>query len=80
MGPSPVQKIVLTELLLYGDNSPVNVAKGHDVHHKSVSRTLSELEDDGLVENKGNGVYRLTKKGESAAQEYLHRLLKRDLE
>lgn len=59
---SPVEKAILVSLL-DGDNVPANIADDCGHHAKSVSRSLSDLEDRGHVENKGRGVWTLTYSG-----------------
>jgi DNA-binding IclR family transcriptional regulator len=63
------EEAVLRHLYNRGDDIPANIAEHTGYHRKSASRTLSGLENDGFVENKGNGVYRLTATGLSAARE-----------
>lgn len=65
---SPVARDALVDLLIHGDNVPSNIAANTDRHPKSVSKRLSDLEDDGLVENKGSGVYALTLEGIAIAR------------
>ena len=63
MPPSPVEMDVLIDLLIHGDNVPANIADNTGRHSKSISRRLPDLEDRGLVKNKGRGVYTLTPEG-----------------
>lgn len=63
------EEAVLQHLYRHGDDVPANIADATGYHQKSVSRTLSGLEDDELVHNKGRGVYELTPAGTSAARE-----------
>ena len=70
MALSELDKGILRDLGRSGDNIPANLADnirlpddGRNPHVKSVSRRLDKLEDDGLVRNKGRGVYTLTKAG-----------------
>jgi len=62
-----VDKSILTELLEVGNLSPSVLADRTGHHPKSVSKRLSQLEDDGFVENLG-GVWALTTSGVRAAQ------------
>lgn len=64
------EKAVLTHLYRHGDDVPRNIADATGYHVKSLQRTLSGLEKDDLVENKGQGVYRLTAAGLSAGREF----------
>lgn len=63
-----VSRDVLVDLLLNGDNTPTNIAESTGRHTTSVSRKLSDLEEQGLVINKGRGVWTLTMKGMRHAQ------------
>ena len=65
---SPVERATLICLLNRGDNVPMNIADETEFHSKSVSRSLSNLEDRGHVENKGRGVWTLTTSGVDLAQ------------
>lgn len=62
------EKAILRHLYRQGDDVPRNIADTADYHVKSIQRTLSGLESDELVANKGQGVYRLTVAGLSAAR------------
>lgn len=68
--PSRVAIATLVSLLENGDNTPKNIAEITGSHRTSVQRTLRELDEEGLVENKGSGVYTLTKPGFVAARTY----------
>jgi predicted transcriptional regulator len=65
---SPVERAVLIDLLLNGDNIPSNIAGNTGKHQKSVSNKLPDMIEAGLVENKGRGVYTLTQEGLNAAR------------
>jgi predicted transcriptional regulator len=56
----PVQRHVLRHLLLEGDDLPSNIAGDDGPHPRSVSRSITQLADHGLVTEKGNAVYTLT--------------------
>ena len=58
-----VDRDVVVNLLINGDNLPSNIAENTDRHVTSVSRRLAELDDQGLAENKGSGVWTLTLDG-----------------
>lgn len=60
---SPVEIDILRDLLEHGDNIPANIAENTGRHRKSVSKRLPELESEGLIRNKGRGVYKLTGEG-----------------
>jgi len=65
---SPVEAEILRSLLLRGDLLPVEIAEDHDRHPSSVSRSMSNLEDDGLTAHKGRGVWELTAEGVGEAR------------
>jgi Mn-dependent DtxR family transcriptional regulator len=65
---SPVEQELLSALLTDGDNVPGNLADLTGRHPKSVSRSLSNLEDRGLVRTKGRGVWTLTQEGAELAE------------
>lgn len=64
------EQAVITHLYRDGDDVPGNIADATGYHRKSIQRTLSGLETDEIVENKGQGVYRLTLRGVSAARAF----------
>lgn len=65
---SPVERDILHHLLTGGDDVPGNIAEATDRHPKSVSKRLPDLVDEGLIRNKGRGVYTLTPSGVSLAR------------
>lgn len=69
MSLSGSQEAVLRHLYRHGDDVPVNMGEATDFHSKSISRALTGLEDDELVENKGSGVYTLTPAGFTKARQ-----------
>lgn len=66
MDLSPVERAIILDLGEHGDNIPANIAENSEKHVKSVSRSLANLEEEGLVRNKGRGVYTLTPEGKEA--------------
>lgn len=58
-----VDRDVVVDLLVHGDNLPSNIADNTGRHVTSVSRRLAELDDQGFVYNKGSGVWTLTLDG-----------------
>jgi len=68
MNLTPTERDILEHLLLRGDDRAVNIAEHTGRHRVSVSQRASDLEDKGLLINKGNGVYRLTNAGLTAAR------------
>lgn len=71
MSLSPVERAILTDLSENGDNVPTNIADSTGHHSKSVSRSLSNLEDREIVRNKGRGVWTLTADGKELAARLL---------
>ena len=68
---SPVERAVVADLSCHGDNVPGNISDNTGYHEKSVSRSLSNLEDRDIVRNKGRGVWSLTEHGETIAKDVL---------
>lgn len=66
---TPTEKEILLCLQEFGDNLPANIADRTDRHTKYVTRLCVEMENKGLLENKGRGVYRLTPDGRQLARE-----------
>lgn len=64
---------ILIALLLAGDSSPQTIANMMNRHAGSISRTGSELVDQGLIVKKSRYVYALTPEGFSAARTSLRR-------
>lgn len=60
---SPVDRDVIVDLLLHGDNTPQNIARNTERSPSSVSRRLSTLKEKGIVRNKGSGVWTLKEEG-----------------
>jgi predicted transcriptional regulator len=65
---SQVDREILVALLCGGDNLPSNLAEITGRHTQSVQQRISELEEEGLVANKGGGVYRLSFAGVTTAR------------
>jgi predicted transcriptional regulator len=65
---SQVERAILSDLLSHGDNVPGNIADNTGHHPKSISRSLSDLDDDNLVKSKGRGVWTLTDRGQEIAE------------
>jgi len=55
---------ILESLRNKGNQQPVHVANQIDRHRKYVGERLRELAEYGLVENLGQGLYRITGTGE----------------
>lgn len=70
----PTDRMILEELLK-GQNLGANIADDIDRHQKTVTKRLNQLEDYGLVDNVGRGVYGVTPRGRIALEhidEYSH--------
>lgn len=61
----PTDQMILEELQ-EGRNLGANIADAIDRHQKTATRRLNQLEDYGLVNNVGRGVYELTDRGRVA--------------
>jgi Mn-dependent DtxR family transcriptional regulator len=70
---SPVGEDILVALLLVGDSLPITIAEVTGPHPGSVSRTMPDLVDAGLVVEKHRSVYALTPEGYAAARGILRR-------
>lgn len=68
---TPVDREVLSILLIDGDNAPKNIADIIDRHPNSVLDSLDRLHDADFVRNKGGGVYGLTYRGCTTARSVL---------
>lgn len=68
MPMTPTEKNILLHLKENGDNVPSNIAEDIDRNKGSAQRSMRELHEKGLVENKGRGVYTLTEDGERAVE------------
>lgn len=71
MGLSPTESDILVSLLLMGDSLPITIAEASGRHPRSVSRSVSNLVDDGLVAEKHRSVYSLTPTGYAEARRLL---------
>lgn len=63
MGVTPTELEILRDIQIHGDNVPTNIAENIDAASKYVNRKLADLEDRGLVRNKGRGVWTLSPDG-----------------
>ena len=59
----PTDNRILQDLQENGQNLGANVAENIDRNRKYVGNRLRQLEDYGLVEDIGRGVYRITEDG-----------------
>lgn len=71
MRGSEVQNDILVDLLIYGDDKAGNVSRRTNRPASSISRAFSPLQEDGLVSDKGGGVYHLTTTGSNMARNIL---------
>lgn len=67
MSLTPVQKDVVVDLLVHGDDKAENVGNRTNHHRNTVSTHMGKLVDKGHIEGKGGGVYRLRDQGREAA-------------
>ncbi|GAA0200431.1 hypothetical protein [Haladaptatus pallidirubidus] len=65
----PTDRLILEELQ-DAQNLGANVAEAIDRHRKTVTTRLRQLEDYGLVNNVGRGVYAITEKGEVVLENF----------
>ena len=68
MGFTPAQRAILVDLLIFGANKAENIAHRTNNHPNSISKYTNTMVDQGYLEPKGGGVYRLTDKGRQAAE------------
>lgn len=68
---TPTEEDVIRHLFLRGDDRAVNIAEETGRHRVSVSQRAADLEQKGLLRNKGNGVYTLTNAGLTRARNEL---------
>lgn len=68
MNLTPTERDILVHLFLRGDDTAANIAEKKGRHRVSVSQRASELEEKGLLRNKGHGVYQLTTPGMTMAR------------
>ncbi len=69
---TPVEREILVDLLVHGDNLSGNVTENIERSRQHVSKTMGKLEDRRLVRDKGKGVYTLTLSGTEVARELYH--------
>jgi Mn-dependent DtxR family transcriptional regulator len=68
MSQPPLQRAILVDLLISGDDKAENIGRRTKYHRNTVSGAMKELVSDELIEAKGGGVYRLTDRGRTRAQ------------
>lgn len=72
MDLTKMQRLILVDLFIYGDDAPRNIGRRLDYHRNSVSSVASgRLTDEGLVVDKGGGVYQLTGDGQKLARDLI---------
>jgi len=65
---TPVQRAILVDLLVHGDDKAENIANRTGFHRNSVSRSMKGLVDDNEILHKGGGVYQLKDSGSERAR------------
>jgi Mn-dependent DtxR family transcriptional regulator len=68
MSLTPVQRAVLVDLLVYGDNTAGGIAQHCSYERNSITNRLSGMAEKGLIRDKGKNVYELTDKGKQRAR------------
>lgn len=68
MNLTSVERSILVTLLLSGDDKPSNISKKSDFTRSAVARRCNNLEEEGLIYEKGGGIYTLTNAGVQVAQ------------
>jgi predicted transcriptional regulator len=68
---TPVQRAILVDLLVHGDNKAENIGNRTGFHRNSVSRSMKPLVDDNHISHKGGGVYQLKDSGRNTARSLL---------
>jgi predicted transcriptional regulator len=68
MSLTPVQRAILVDLLVHGDDKAQNIADRTDYHRNSISRCMKPLVDDSAISHKGGGVYQLRHTGRKIAR------------
>jgi predicted transcriptional regulator len=66
-----VARSTLADLLIFGHNRAGNIAERTGFTPEATRSKLVDMAGWGYVENKGDGVYRLTDKGEKTAQMFV---------
>ena len=65
------EREILVDLLVNGDNTPRNISENIGRAREHCSVRLADLDEKGLVRNKGGGVWTLTLSGAIAAREHV---------
>lgn len=65
---TPVQRAIVVDLLVYGDDKAENIANRTGFHRNSVSRSMKHLVESGRILHKGGGVYQLKDSGKETAR------------
>lgn len=68
MRESTVERSILVDLLIFGHDKAGNIGSRTGHPPASISRSFGPLEEEELIVNKGDGVYRLTESGKIMAQ------------
>ena len=67
MAETPVQKDILVDLLVHGDDKAENIGNRTNHHRNTVSSHMGTLVEEGYLHAKGGGVYRLRESGREMA-------------
>ena len=68
MPNTPVQRAILVDLLVHGDDKAENIANRTGFHRNSVSRSMAPLVESDAIAHKGGGVYELKDSGRETAR------------
>ena len=68
---TPVQRAILVDLLVHGDDKAENIGNRTGFHRNSVSRSMKSLVGDNKISHKGGGVYQLKDSGRNTARSML---------
>lgn len=68
MSITPVQRAILVDLLIHGDDKAENIADRTGYHRNSVSRSLKPIVESKMLAHKGGGVYQLRDSGREKAR------------
>lgn len=71
MDLTPLQRSILADMAIYGADKAENIGARTGYHRNTVSARLNELENHGMLSERGGGVYELTDSGRSAGRELL---------
>ena len=70
---TPAEQEICADLLLNEADTSANIHERTGISRPYVSTLLGKLADNGFVENKGAGVYRLPAAGRHVGREYIRK-------